>query len=80
MPGATGNAARSTRLEQLVNWYLIKVQERAATSWPVASAFRDVVHLLAPANSLFAPRIMRNVLFGRPDPPLPDPPLYAERS
>ena len=80
MPGATGNAARSTRIEQLVNWYLTRVQERAASSWPVAVAFRDVVHLLTPASSLFTPRMMRSVLFGQPDPPIADPPLHAERA
>jgi flavin-dependent dehydrogenase len=78
MPGATGNAARSTVLDQVAGWYLGRVQDHAAGNSRVAATFRDVLHLDAPVTSLFAWWIARTVLFGRLRPALATPPLLAE--
>jgi len=78
LPTATGNALRTTLLDRVAGWYLNRVQVHAASDQVVGSAFRDVIHLVAPARSLFAPRVARTVLFRRPAPPPPEPPLYPE--
>lgn len=78
LPTATGNAIRSTPLDRVAGWYLNRVQVHATSDPVVGGAFRDVIHLLAPASSLFAPRVLRAVLFRRPAPSPAQPPLYPE--
>ncbi|WP_175408794.1 NAD(P)/FAD-dependent oxidoreductase [Streptomyces sp. TRM64462] len=78
MPGALGDAARVTPAERPANWYLARVQVRAAGDPVVGTAFRGVLSLVKPVESLFAPRVARRVLFG-PVRPTPDrPPLWRE--
>jgi 2-polyprenyl-6-methoxyphenol hydroxylase and related FAD-dependent oxidoreductases len=78
LPTATGNAVRTTLLDRVAGWYLERVQVHSATDRVVGNAFRDVIHLVAPTHSLFAGRVLRTVLFRRPAPSPPDPPLYPE--
>ncbi|MEV4434411.1 FAD-dependent oxidoreductase [Streptomyces sp. NPDC049585] len=62
VPGATGNALRPRPADRPADWYLKRVQERATGNPVVGDAFRAVLHLTAPATSLFAPRVLRAVL------------------
>lgn len=78
MPGATGNAAASRAVDRPVNWYLARVQRRAAADPLVGAAFRSALSLASPLTSLFAPRIARAVLFGRPPGSPSDPPWWRE--
>jgi len=78
LPTATGNAVRTTPLDRVGGWYLERVQLHATSDEVVGGAFRDVIHLVAPARTLFAPRVVRTVLFRRPAPSPPAPPLYPE--
>jgi 2-polyprenyl-6-methoxyphenol hydroxylase-like FAD-dependent oxidoreductase len=78
LPSATGNALRTTPLDRLAGRYLERVQLHATSDPVVGGAFRDVIHLVAPASTLFAPRVVRTVLFRRPAPAPADPPLYPE--
>ncbi len=78
MPGATGNALRPRAVDKPADWYLRRVQEYASGDPAVGEVFRKVLSLSVPASALFAPAVLRAVLFG----PLPDapaePPLHRE--
>jgi 2-polyprenyl-6-methoxyphenol hydroxylase-like FAD-dependent oxidoreductase len=78
LPTATGNAVGSSPLDRGASWYLGRVQDHAASDMLVGNAFRDVIHLVAPLRSLFAFRVARTVLFGRPVPGPAEPPRYPE--
>ncbi|MCH0543294.1 FAD-dependent monooxygenase [Streptomyces sp. MUM 203J] len=69
MPGATGNAARTSAMERPASWYLARVQARAGGHPVVGAAFRDVLNLVRPVSRLFAPEVARAVLLG-PEPPV----------
>jgi 2-polyprenyl-6-methoxyphenol hydroxylase-like FAD-dependent oxidoreductase len=77
MPGVTGNAARRRPTDRFADWYLGRVQDYSAGNPRVASAFRDVLHLLRPSGVLFSWSVARSVLFGRRPAPLTGPPLYS---
>ncbi|MBX6751790.1 MAG: FAD-dependent monooxygenase, partial [Micromonosporaceae bacterium] len=79
LPTATGNAVRTTPLDRVAGWYLDRVQRHATSDSVVGGAFRDVIHLVAPSRSLFAPRVVRTVLFRRPAPGAPRPPRGPRR-
>lgn len=79
MPGATGNAARAGVADRIARWYLGRVQDYTVGHPHVAAAFRNVLHLVAPATSLFAWPVARTVLFGRRPTPLPEPPRYLAK-
>ncbi|MET9428981.1 MULTISPECIES: FAD-dependent monooxygenase [unclassified Streptomyces] len=64
MPGARGDAARTRAADRAVAWYLQRVQARAVGDPEVGAAFRSVLSLVEPPTALFAPRIVRAVLFG----------------
>jgi 2-polyprenyl-6-methoxyphenol hydroxylase-like FAD-dependent oxidoreductase len=78
MPGATGNAVHASPTDRLGSWYLGRLQDFAPGYRHVTNAFRDVLHLLAPAGALFSWRVARSVLFGRRPRPITEPPLYAD--
>ena len=77
MPGAMSTGVRPGPADRLVDWYLGRVQDQSSGYPVVAFAFRDVIHLTAPAAALFSWRVARTVLFGRRRPPLTDPPHFA---
>ncbi|MDV5143760.1 FAD-dependent monooxygenase [Streptomyces sp. SBC-4] len=70
MPGATGDAARPAPMDNVLGWYLRRVQERAAGDPGVDAPFRAALALTAPLTSLFAPAVAKAVLFG----PVPETP------
>ncbi|MFJ9813444.1 FAD-dependent oxidoreductase [Streptomyces sp. NPDC101158] len=75
MPGAVGDAARPGAADRFKGWYLRRVQERAAGNPAVGAPFRAALTLTAPLTALFAPAVLREVLFG-PVPRTPtEPPL-----
>ncbi len=78
MPGAVGNAASARAVDRVTAWYLRRVQERVSGNPEVGAAFRSVVSLVSPATALFAPRVARAVLLGRPAEPLAEPPLTRD--
>ncbi|MFI6874764.1 FAD-dependent oxidoreductase [Streptomyces sp. NPDC050400] len=78
MPGAVGTAAAAGPADRAANWYLQRVMERYLADPLVGSAFRAVLDLCAPVTSLFAPSVVRAVLF-RPLTPTPtEPPTAPE--
>ncbi|MFD5898476.1 MULTISPECIES: NAD(P)/FAD-dependent oxidoreductase [unclassified Streptomyces] len=78
MPGVVGDAARTRAADRPVAWYLERVQRRAGGNPVVGAAFRAVLHLSAPMNALFAPSVVRAVLF-EPVPHTPaEPPMWRE--
>lgn len=78
MPGVVGDAARIRAADRPANWYLARVQRRAGGNPVVGTPFRSALHLSAPLNVLFAPRVVRAVLFG-PAPRTPaEPPMWQE--
>ncbi|WP_369374955.1 FAD-dependent oxidoreductase [Streptomyces sp. cg36] len=78
MPTASGSAARSTAADRISGWYLGRVEARAPGDPEVSRAFRDVLYLVRPVTSLFAPRIARAVLFGPVRPAPSEPPARRE--
>ncbi|MGW6394131.1 FAD-dependent oxidoreductase [Streptomyces sp. NPDC055103] len=70
MPGALGDAAAPGTLDKAVDWYLTRVQERAAGDPVVGAPFRRALTLTAPLTVLFAPAVAKAVLFG----PVPETP------
>ncbi|MET9802250.1 FAD-dependent monooxygenase [Streptomyces sp. NPDC006368] len=78
MPGAVGNAVRSSPADRPATWYLGRVQARYTGDPVVGEAFRSVLALVNPVSVLFAPRVARAVLLG----PVPDtpagPPMWRE--
>jgi hypothetical protein len=78
MPGATGNALKPAPADRFADWYLSRVEAHATGSPAVTLPFGDVLHLVAPATSLFRWPVMRTVLFGRLNPTPDEPPLYPE--
>lgn len=78
MPGATGDAARLQPADRFADWYLGRIQELAAGDPEVGTPFRAVLSLTAPLSSLFAPSLVRAVLFS-PVPETPaEPPLRRD--
>ncbi|MFH9954330.1 FAD-dependent oxidoreductase [Streptomyces roseolus] len=78
MPGATGDAARLQPADRFADWYLGRIQELAAGDPAVGVPFRAVLSLTAPLSSLFAPSLVRAVLFS-PVPETPaEPPLRLD--
>jgi 2-polyprenyl-6-methoxyphenol hydroxylase-like FAD-dependent oxidoreductase len=75
MPGAVGNAVTARALERPARWYLQRVQDRSPGDAVVGRAFRSVLSLTAPVGALFAPEVLRAVLFA-PGPRTPDGPPY----
>ncbi|MFJ7999197.1 FAD-dependent oxidoreductase [Streptomyces sp. NPDC096310] len=73
LPGARGNAARVRAADRPVAWYLRRVLERVGEDPVVGDAFRGVTHLTSTVGVLFAPRVVRAVLFGRIAPVLSEP-------
>ncbi|WP_236242086.1 NAD(P)/FAD-dependent oxidoreductase [Streptomyces sp. CC228A] len=78
MPGALGDAARTSAAERPANWYMARVQQRVGGDPVVGTAFRAVLNLSAPVTSLFAPRVARAVLFGPVLPTPQQPPLRRD--
>lgn len=78
MPGALGDAARTTPLERPVTWYLARVQARVPGDPVVGTAFRKVLSLVQPVSSLFAPSVARPVLVGPVRESPARPPLWRE--
>jgi 2-polyprenyl-6-methoxyphenol hydroxylase-like FAD-dependent oxidoreductase len=77
IPGVEGKAARGAGF---INWYVSRLNRKAATDPVLATAFREVVHLLAPPQSIMRPALMWRVLFGRSRPsPSAQPEHPAER-
>jgi flavin-dependent dehydrogenase len=75
MPGAAGSAAGLGAADRPANWYLARVQRRAAGDPLVGTAFRSVLSLQSPPAALFAPRVLRALLFG-PEPATPAGPVW----
>ena len=59
--GVTGTKPAGT---DVVNWYLERVHRAASTDRVVCRAFFDVANLLAPAPTLFRPRVVGRVIRG----------------
>jgi 2-polyprenyl-6-methoxyphenol hydroxylase-like FAD-dependent oxidoreductase len=75
MPGATGNAVTVKAADRVAGPYLRRVQDRYPGHPVIGPAFRSVLTLTAPLTSLFAPEVVRAVLFG-PAPETPaEPPM-----
>ncbi|MDN3025922.1 FAD-dependent monooxygenase [Streptomyces sp. S.PB5] len=79
MPGAVGTAVDSGPADRVADWYLGRVTERSPGDPVVGRAFRSVLTLAAPVSALFAPPVMRAVLFSRPGPTPAEPPATPER-
>ncbi|URN18383.1 MULTISPECIES: NAD(P)/FAD-dependent oxidoreductase [Streptomyces] len=79
MPGAAGSAARPTPLDRPVGWYLARVQRRSGHVPEVGAVFRPVLSLTRPLTALFAPRVVRAVLFGPEPRVLDQPPSWRKR-
>jgi choline dehydrogenase-like flavoprotein len=60
-------------VDRIAGWYLGQLQRMLPSNRLIGNAFLEVIHLVAPARSLFAPRVARAVLFGRSTPELPGP-------
>ncbi|MFC8916976.1 FAD-dependent oxidoreductase [Streptomyces sp. NPDC047821] len=78
MPGARGDAARTRAADRPAAWYLRRVQERAPGDPVVGAAFRSALSLAEPLTALFAPQVLRAVLFGPVRPAPAEPPLHKE--
>lgn len=78
MPGAVGTGLGGGPADQVAGWYLRRVQERAAGDPVVGGAFRAVLTLSAPVSALFAPPVVRAVLFGPIAPTPAEPPTRPE--
>lgn len=78
LPGARGDAARTRAVDRPAAWYLARVVQRAPGDPVVGAAFRSASSLVSPVSVLFAPRIVRAVLFGPVLPAPTEPPLRKE--
>ncbi|MEU9166243.1 FAD-dependent monooxygenase [Streptomyces sp. NPDC048420] len=79
MPGATGTAVTAGPADRLAGWYLGRVTVRSAGDPVVGRAFRSVLTLSAPVTALFAPPVVRAVLFRPPGPTPAEPPTAPEQ-
>ncbi|QNP76071.1 monooxygenase [Streptomyces roseirectus] len=68
MPGAVGTAAAIRPADRVSGWYLRRVTDRSPGDPVVGRAFRAVLTLAEPVTALFAPPVLRAVLFGAPAP------------
>ncbi|MFJ5102732.1 FAD-dependent oxidoreductase [Streptomyces sp. NPDC088554] len=73
LPGARGNATGTRWVDRPGAWYLARVVERAPGDPVVGAAFRAALALTSSTAVLFAPPVLRAVLFGpvRPTPSAP---------
>ncbi|QXE38399.1 hypothetical protein KQY30_33345 [Streptomyces sp. GMY02] len=78
LPGARGDAARTRAVDRPAAWYLARVVRRAPGDPVVGAAFRSATSLVSPVSVLFAPRVVRAVLFGPVLPAPTEPPLRKE--
>ncbi|MEU0738757.1 FAD-dependent monooxygenase [Streptomyces sp. NPDC006134] len=78
MPGAVGTALTGGPADRVAGWYLRRVQERSPGDPVVGRAFRAVLTLSAPDTALFAPPVVRAVLFRPPAPTPTEPPAAPE--
>ncbi|MBU7597437.1 FAD-dependent monooxygenase [Streptomyces sp. P38-E01] len=78
LPGARGNAVGASRADRVLGRYLARVVERTAHDPVVGTAFRAVSSLKAPPGTLFAPEVLRAVLFGGSPGPCTELPLRPE--
>lgn len=78
MPGAVGTAVDGRPSDRVADWYLSRVTERSPGDPVVGRAFRSVLTLSAPVTALFAPPVVRAVLFGPPGPTPSEPPATPE--
>ncbi|MFE7512678.1 FAD-dependent oxidoreductase [Streptomyces sp. NPDC057540] len=78
MPGATGDAVRPGPMDKVAGWYLGRVAERAPGDPLVGTPFRAALTLAAPLTALFAPAVVRAVLFGPVAGTPAEPPLRRE--
>ncbi|MFI6638099.1 NAD(P)/FAD-dependent oxidoreductase [Streptomyces sp. NPDC050504] len=79
MPGTTGNASGARAADVPVDWYLGRILARASGNPVVGAAIRDVLFLKAPLVSLFAPRVLREVLLSPVPPLVTELPRFPER-
>ncbi|MFF8386361.1 NAD(P)/FAD-dependent oxidoreductase [Streptomyces kanasensis] len=79
MPGVTGGTGAAGPLGRVTDWYMRRVVERAPRVPEVGRAFRSVVTLTDPATALFAPGVVRAVLFGAAPRGPEQPPLWRDR-
>ncbi|MEU5220337.1 FAD-dependent monooxygenase [Streptomyces sp. NPDC020807] len=80
MPGAVGEAAKAGPADKVAGWYLSRLLERSAGDPALGAVFRSALHLSVPMKALFAPSVVRSVLFG-PVPESPaEPPLRLDRA
>ncbi|MEV6400163.1 FAD-dependent monooxygenase [Streptomyces sp. NPDC051907] len=80
MPGAEGNALATRAVDRPVGWYLSRVQQRYPGDPVVGPAFRSVLTLTAPLTALFAPKVVRSVLFSPIAETPAEPPMTRERA
>lgn len=78
MPGAVGTAVADGPADRVAGWYLGRVTERSPGDPVVGRAFRSVLTLSAPVTALFAPPVLRAVLFRPPGPTPTEPPTTPE--
>ncbi|MDN3296098.1 FAD-dependent monooxygenase [Streptomyces ficellus] len=78
MPGAEGDAVRMRAADRPAAWYLRRVQERAPGDPVVGAAFRSALSLAEPLTALFAPPVLRAVLFDPVREAPAEPPLWRE--
>ncbi|GGT29584.1 NAD(P)/FAD-dependent oxidoreductase [Streptomyces purpureus] len=78
MPGARGDGLRSKPGDKVAGWYLERALARYTGDPVVGAALRSVLTLSAPLGVLFAPKVVRAVLF-TPQAATPlEPPLLRE--
>nr|WSZ94438.1 FAD-dependent monooxygenase [Streptomyces sp. NBC_00857] len=78
LPGARGDAARTRAVDRPAAWYMARVIQRAPGDPVVGAAFRAACALTAPISALFAPDVVRAVLFGPVLPAPAEPPMRPE--
>lgn len=78
MPGVVGDAVRTRAADRPASWYLARVQQRAGGDPVVGTPFRSALHLSAPLSVLFAPRVVRAVLFEPVRHTPAEPPMWRE--
>ncbi|MFJ1747660.1 NAD(P)/FAD-dependent oxidoreductase [Streptomyces sp. NPDC088116] len=78
LPGARGDAARTRAVDRPAAWYMARVIERAPGDPVVGAAFLAACALTAPVSALFAPDVVRAVLFGPVLPAPTEPPMRPE--
>ncbi|MEW2621337.1 FAD-dependent monooxygenase [Streptomyces sp. NPDC048106] len=78
MPGAVGTAVAAKPADRAADWYLRRVLDRYPGDPVVGPVFRSVLGLGAPVTALFAPPVVRAVLFRPPAPTPAEPPAAPE--